>query len=186
MDLNSFEQTKDIRQRVGLAIRASEEKSDDLLFHCCINQRFLSDIFQISIQDGEDDSEEKDTVYESLKEYYMHWSQNKDIQTTLLASAGIKGVESKAFLRNSRKGYQSFLQQGITPIINASQVENVICTQKESTCDSEEKKAEGKVENTADDYTQIIKRYREGRLGLRTLILSFQGWLLYKIRIQKE
>lgn len=174
MEINSFDQTKDIQQRVQLALCAARDESEDLLFQVQINERYLSDIIQICIWGNEEDHS-KDVLFESLKSYYASWNHNKEFQSALLVSAGINRGDAAFFLSSSRKEYKSYLLTGTGLGKNALHVESVM---EESECTKELPQKKNLEQET-------ILAYRKGTLGFKTIYRSFIGWLFFKLKKER-
>lgn len=171
MDMNHFEQTKDIRQRVMLAAQAAKEMPENLSLHAQISDQFLSDILQICFRKAEDDTG-KEHLYEELKKYYASWNHDHAFQSVLLACAGVRREDRDFFLRSSLEEYKSYLLRGTGDGINAVHTEMV----------SEEPEYVIGLSETKTLSEETILAYREGALGFQTLYQSFKGWLLFKLK----
>lgn len=175
MTIEAFEQTKDIRERVLLAIRAAEKMPDDLLFHCQINDRYIADILKICIQKNDSEDNSKEEIFDALKEYFLKWKHNKVFQAALLSCAGIKRTDRDFYLQSTFKDYQKYVFEGTCNGMNSAQVEIVL-----------PESVEMKSGITGISPEEVIFGYQNGLLGFKTLLISFWEWLFFKIRRRKS
>jgi len=159
MDIKIFDQKKDIREIIRLAIRASEENQTDILLHCQICNRCLADIVQICTAKGQMHSD----LFKQIQQYYLRFDEQKDLQSILLTLSGVPQVYRNSFLHDSMEEYVKKLNT----MQNADQVERANNL------------------SLSSNPNEISEYFRRGELGLNTLVSSFKGWLAYKIKGNK-